>query len=266
MKKIIRYVLAAVIAVTGATAVNAQYATQPGQVYYLYTGGNIGRPIEWKPAVKTEQRYVIGISPLQLFNYGLKVNFEMELNVPGEWVQFELNGHWTPWYDNNSRYYYDSGWSSFVSGFDSFQRIVGAGIALGYKHIFSSSGWYINPVASFNFYSISYHDYDYVASKPDVDGFVYYTYERMMRNTKFYKPSFDFNIGKHFALSRSVFLDGYAGLGYSHSFYDGSHNVWYDSYNDHYYEEPLFADGMWAAGYRGLRLNFGLRFSVLWSR
>lgn len=245
MKNSIKPLIAGLTALMACVSLNAQnIAPQGGNVYYM----NEYRPslkIDWKPDTKDIQRYTVAIRPLYLTENGLKLDFEFELNKPGDWLRVELIGHHRRRF-NHGHYDYRSGWSTINSGYDTYHKLGGAGAGLAYKSMFTSNGWYYSVGAAFNYFNVghevlSYHPYV-------EDGITFYERGWKDVNAKYYKPEATVNIGKHFALSRSFFADMFLGLGFAYSFYEG---------------ENYFSDTPYAFGGRGLFINAGFRIGWL---
>lgn len=234
-----------------------------GKVYYSGQRQRLSKPpkqrlIDWLPEGETPQRYTIAIRPLQLFNNGLKADFEFELNKPGRWLQFSLAGYYAPQYDYTitmgeysfEDYWWGAGWENFMSDGETFEKLSGMGIGIAYKHIFSNSGWYWSAGISFSYYDLSqwisgYGYYDEYGTHIYLD--IYDTV-----NSKNYQSEANVNIGKHFALGRNVFLDVYAGIGGRYTFIVGFDN-WYMN------------DGLQSYQYTGFCVNAGFRLGWMWS-
>ena len=102
-------------------------------------------PNVWKPDYNAGKRYVIGIQPYNMLHFGLKLDFEMELDKPGKYLQFGLMGYYAPYnkdsyYYENSEYFLGDGWQIF--GGDSFDNPRGDARCLGLKQHFGPRGWF----------------------------------------------------------------------------------------------------------------------------
>lgn len=257
MNKYIKYIIATVI-FTGCVGAKAQMPqlVAPERIYYASAPPKT-RLINWLPEDTVSQRYTIALRPVYLSQNGLKIDFEYELAKPGKWLQFELIGHYAPEYNYNKEYYedyggyynyyYHSGWShSFLSGGERYHSLKGIGGGIAYKSISSNSGWYTSVGLTFNYFDVGY--YGAVYTKYMEDGIEKIVREEKLTGKKFYKPEIYFNIGKHMAITRSIFLDAYIGLGLTYSFYDGDNKFTYSNY---------------AFGGRGLIFNAGFRIGWL---
>lgn len=250
MKKQIRSTVIMLVLLTSATGMQAQEANY-NRVHYLKKPPKIN----WmSPSQEGQHRYTIALHPFYLANYGLKVDFEMELKQPGQWLQFEAIGRYTGWHSNDYKPgerqdLCTNGWDTIESGGKSFARMNGGGVGVAFKSMFQPNGWYFSIGVSFNFYNVFYSDYGYIPYQED--GLTFFKYDIGNQNVKFYKPGFDFNIGKQVAITKHLFLDGFLGIGYDYSFYDANGE---NSYNS----------GIFSYGYRGITLSGGFRIGWLW--
>lgn len=249
MKKLTNLIMLTLLSVAVSTAeLAAQTAEAPATgVYYLK------RPrtslIDWMPAESAGPRYTVALRPFYLVNSGLKADFEMELRQPGQWLQFELIGRYKGWYvplPNEP----SSGWETIESTGGKFQRLVGGGFGVAFKGFFRPNGWYFSAGLVFNYYGVWYRGYSYVAFEED--GAQYLRRADGMIRADYYKPGFHFDIGKHFALTRHLFVDAYVGVGYSYSFYDSRYRYVYNG------NHPF------SFVYRGLQVSGGFRIGWLW--
>ncbi len=211
------------------------------------------RLINWLPEGETPRRFTIAVRPFQLLSHGLKADFEMELATPGQWVQFSLSGYHTSWYDhtrNNGNYTYYSdygGWEGdFLSGTGLFEKLGGAGLGVAFKSMISDAGWYWNAGIVFTYYDVHHKQRGYYSFVED--GMEFYEYSSRIVRSHFYQTGFNVNIGKHFALSRNMFFDGYVGLGYQHTYTNGTDDF----------------GRMLGFGYSGLYFSGGFRIGWMW--
>lgn len=134
-----------------------------------------------------------------------------------------------------------------LSGYDTFNKMEGYNGGISFKSMWSPRGWYYKVNASLDYFRVWY-DYNTYFDYTDSDGIRKYEWAESEGDTKFYKPSLTFDIGKHFALGRRLFLDGFIGLGYAWNFHEGAL-----SYNDNPY----------TFGGDGFYFNWGFRIGVL---
>lgn len=253
MKKYTKYIIAAALLTMSWNlgAQDSRYIFQPAPFQpRTYK-------INWMPQTTEGQRWTVAFRPIYLAQNGLKIDFEFELARPGDWLRIELAGHHRRKFtdkDVEDRWWgYESGWSHMASGYDDYTKMSGAGIGLGFKSMWSPRGWYYNAQFTFNFFNVRYNTYSYRESTNE-DGLRIWQKGWGEDKTRFYKPEVTFNVGKHFALGRRLFLDGYAGLGYSWNFSEGT----YDGYS--------FSDNAYAFGGRGLFFNLGFRIGMLFGQ
>jgi hypothetical protein len=240
------------------TRYDRQRNTNNSRVYYDGYRNVLQMRINWLfPEEETPRRYTIAVRPFQLVNDGLKVDFELELNTVGQWLQFSLAGYYKPQFDpykysDDDGFYYDrrkTGWTNWLSDNDEFQKFGGVGIGVAFKSMISNNGWYWNAGINFTFYNVSYKAYGTYEFYED--GMQFWHNELRTVKTQYYKPGFNVNIGKHFALSRNLFLDAYAGLGYERTYKGG---VLTDS----------FGDSMFSFNHDGVYFSGGFRIGWMW--
>lgn len=169
--------------------------------------------IDWKESPGGSSRYTVAIRPFYLINFGLKLDFEFELNHAGQWLQFEIAGRNSGWNRNNEL------WEMPEAANAGFNKVDGFGVGVAYKNFFTSNGWYFSAGVVFNYYNVHHMGGTFVSFTED--GALYQRYESTMLATKYYKPGFNLNVGKHMALTKNLFLDAYIGLGYARSYTEG---------------------------------------------
>jgi hypothetical protein len=243
--KSIKYLLTAFL-LTASTTLFAQKGYDPshwridwqpdrGELYDALVSGKI-------------RRYTLAAHPYHLMKGGMKVDFEMELRDPGKWLQVGLMGYYVPenrWRDEPGELCHR--WGNLASGYEEFTEMVGVGAGIAYKSMFSHRGFYFNTGLLYNYYNVKNPESRYVAIPQG--GLTYYERTRVMGSTGYHQPTIFFNVGKHVALSRSLFIDAFTGIGYMYSIYNGGKTK---------YDEFV------SFGYRGSYLNLGLRLGVLW--
>ena len=249
MKKTANLILLTLLlAASLPAALSAQTGSVAGKAYYLDRSRGSGL-IDWMPVEQDGRRYTVALRPFYLINSGLKADFEFELRQPGQWLQFELIGRYKGWYDpmpEETHY----GWESIEAAKNRFQRMEGGGFGVAFKTFFRPNGWYFSAGVVFNYYGVWYDGYTYVSFEEE--GSSYLKREAGVIRADYYKPGFNFNIGKHFALTRNLFFDAYVGVGYAYSFYDSRHRFAFDGTNP------------FTFAYRGLLVSGGFRIGWLW--
>ena len=244
MKKTANLILLTLLlAASLPAALSAQTGSVAGKAYYLDRSRGSGL-IDWMPVEQDGRRYTVALRPFYLINSGLKADFEFELRQPGQWLQFELIGRYKGWYDpmpEETHY----GWESIEAAKNRFQRMEGGGFGVAFKTFFRPNGWYFSAGVVFNYYGVWYDGYTYVSFEEE--GSSYLKREAGVIRADYYKPGFNFNIGKHFALTRNLFFDAYVGVGYAYSFYDSRHRFAFDGTNP------------FTFAYRGLLVSGGFR-------
>ncbi len=227
------------------------------QEYYTYRVMRT-QLIDWEPEAKGPQRYTVAINPFHLVNKGLKFDFEVELDTPGNWFGTSLTGYYAPprregsWWrslDGNDR-------NTINSGGDDYNKMWGIGTSAMYKNIFHPRGWYFQTGLLLEFFRVTTLKYGFAPYNED--GLTFYEEGMYPETRSYFKPSAVFNLGKHMALSQRCFFDMFIGLGFSYSIYKR-----HDDVLDHngYYQGDF--SGMYGFAYRGFYPNWGFRFGVL---
>ena len=223
--------------------------------------------IDWL-AENTPQRYTVAVNPFYLVNNGMKFDFEYELPEPGRWIQMSLTGYIAPPRDDRSYYWwwgYGDGNNRFTpnSSWDYYNKMWGIGASALYKHMWHRRGWYFSTGITLEFYRVGRIETGYIPYKED--GLTFYNTGEYTRMMSFVKPTAQFNVGKHMALSRRCFFDMFIGLSYSYSIYDT--DKYFRNDNDHYTYYDWDYQGMYGFARRGFNVNMGFRFGVLlWNK
>ncbi len=205
--------------------------------------------IDWHPEQQTYQRYTVSVSPLMVFNNGLKFDFERELPRPGHWIGTSLSVYFAPALDGSREPYNDR--ASFNSAFYDYHRMWGLGTSLTYKYTFGHRGWYMATGINLDFYRVGVAADAFVPYREE--GMTFYEYGIALETRSFVKPTARFIMGKHLALSRRCYFDLYAGVGLSYSIYDrGVPRGYHHDFDD-----------LGGFGYRGPTIITGFRFGVL---
>jgi hypothetical protein len=217
-------------------------------------------PINWRPERATHQRYTVSVSPFRLASNGIKFDFERELTRPGHWFGTSLAVYIAS--PRNNRYAYGgmgNNHSSFLSSWDSYHRMWGVGSSAMFKNTFSPRGWYFSTGMVAEFFRVGVVGDRY---EPYVEeGLTYYHHTSGLETRSYLKPTLQFNIGKHMALSQRIYLDVFGGLGLSYSLHRRAPRSYYDTYYDWYDYQPFSEIGGFA--YRGLVFTGGFRVGVL---
>ena len=263
-----RILLSALMAIALTAGFTAQTSAQEVYSYTETRTRTRTLKIDWRPEQKNYQRYTVSVSPLMVFNNGLKFDFEKELPRSGHWLGTSLSVYFAPrsggagaeWYNDRS---------SFNSGFDDYHRMWGVGTSASYKYTFGRRGWYFATGLMLDFFRVGVATRAFVPYQED--GMTYYDYGNAIDTRSYFKPTARFVMGKHMALSRRCFFDLYAGMGISYSIYEeGGHRI-----DDYYYSDSWSSSVMhYGRGrqrfndvggfaYRGLTIVTGFRFGVL---
>lgn len=190
-------------------------------------------------------KYTLAIQPFYMYNGGLRLDFEKQLDNPRNWLQLNIAGYYLPMRENSYEY-----WETPNSDFDNFSGLKGGGIGAAYKSIFYGTGIYYSAGLNYAHYRVSYPSFEFV--KYQEDGLTFYEGRETTINQIFNKFTSSLCIGVQSSLNRTFFFDTYLGLGYSYSFYDK--NKW------------AMNDNPWSFGHRGFHLTGGIRFGVAFGR
>jgi hypothetical protein len=233
-------------------------------------------PIDWRPDSTAVQRYTVAVNLLMPFNNGLKADFEYELNTPGEWLQAGLVGYVAPRVSKPVRYADYSGLRKFNnryspnSGDDYYRNMWGFGVSGLFKKMWHPRGWYFSTGLMLEFYRVGHVENGLIPFEEE--GLNFYEGSTYVNTRSYFKTTAQFNVGKHFSLSKRCFIDVFFGLSYSHSFYNSkldprSEASFMKEDNSNYYDYVYKFSGMNGFARRGPNLNCGVRFGVLlWDR
>ena len=210
----------------------------------------------------TQKKFTFAFQPLQLFNWGLRADFEMRLgNGPG-WLQFGPAVYYKK-YDNKNddpHYIYEgNGYRYYYNHFDDyhnfdlrvpFSKIMGGGLDVNYKYFLDVRRSFYNAAGlSFTRFNIDYWGMgwdNYVE-----DGLQYHAYALDYRTQHINRLGFNFFFGYQPPVSNAFLFDIFWGLAYRHSFSDK--------------DKPSFNRNMFSYGHTGIvfltgmRLGFGLK-------
>jgi hypothetical protein len=265
MKKAIYLLSVAALLVAAVIGTCEQASAQERYTYIKRNGRPKTIPINWKPdSLMPYKRYTVAFSPLHLINSGIKFDFEAELRRrQGEWLQTSLILYVSPPKEGGNYYRrYGNNRSRFNSGFDDYYRMWGVGTSFMFKKMLNRRGWYFITGIKFEYYHVEANSkglFPYVE-----DGLTFWEDDIRLFEQSFFKPTLQFNMGRHFSISRECFFDLWVGLSYSYSIYDSS-KAMQQTYggNDTY---TLFS-GVDGFARRGVSPNGGFRFGVLlWKR
>lgn len=198
-------------------------------------------PIDWEESPDSVNRYAVAIRPFYLVNLGLRADFEFELKGGGQWLQFDMTWRHSGWHRNDFLEIPESANAEF-------NKIDGFGVGVAYKNFFTPNGWYFSAGIVFNYYNV--YRYGGMFANIIEDGSLYQKYQIGMVATRYYKPGFNINIGKHMSLTRNLFLDAFIGVGYARSYCEGT-NI-------------FDRDNPFTMAYSGILCSGGFRIGWMW--
>ena len=217
----------------------------------------LGESIKPPPYFLKQKKITVAVQPLQLFNWGLRHDFEIRLgNGPG-WLQFGLTGYFNNFEDDidNPRYHYDGrnfvdrNWFEFRLR-EPISKLTGYGLDVNYKRFVNPSRTvYIATGLAYARFNIKYLGLtwkDYIE-----DELLYHAYVLDFRTQEINRWGVNTYFGYQPAFRRLFLFDLFWGLGWRSSFSDSN--------------KPSFDRHMLSYGYTGIvfltgvRIGFGLR-------
>ncbi len=205
-----------------------------------------------------QKKYTFAVQPMQMFNWSLRLDFEMRLGDGPGWLQFGPAVYYSPdettenpryYYGDRGDYYYSDEWID-VNMREPYSHMKGVGLDVNYKR-------YVNPARSiyfagglsYTYFKIKYWGrkwYDYVE-----DGLMYYEYGLIYRNQHINRVGINTYFGYQIPTRNAFLFDMFLGIAYRYSFYGQ--------------ENPKFNETMISYGRRGfvfmtgVRIGFGLK-------
>ncbi len=200
---------------------------------------------------KLYPKYTFAVQPLYLINGGLRFDFEQQLQSQKEWLQYSIMGYYyqPKTYDNYYNGYSYFRWEPFYSDFDSFSAFKGVGAGLAYKY-FLPRFFYISPGVNYSYFNVAYKEYAF--SPYNEDGLTFYEYGYMPFEQNFHKLKSEVTVGIQSTLRKLIFVNVYAGFGYTYSFFDEN--------------KAAMNNSIFSFGYRGLTLTAGFRVGITLDR
>ena len=190
---------------------------------------------------KNVYNYSIGVQPLYLFNTGLRIDFEKRLKDPRQMLQVSAIGYLLPKRDEPYEY-----WETLlVEDHYNVNKLLGGGLALDYKYFpFRLANFlYFSGGLSYHYFDVRYDGFKFISYQED--GMTFYEPQWGEIKQVFNKVGGNVLFGLQTAPHRRVFVDGYIGIGYTHSFYDeDKHHI---------------DDNMFNVGYRGVTFVTGIK-------
>ena len=189
-------------------------------------------------ATQESFKNTLAVQPLYWLNNGLRIDYERQLKTPYHWLQVSAIGYyvedenafWTLW--NNS---------------PDINSAWGAGLEVNYKYFPYGKIFYVSGGLSAAHFSVQYDKINYIYSSYTGEGLTYYEpdWETVEESSSFGRLGMNFYAGVQNRHSRHFLIDGYAGFGRVHTFYD----------KDKYYPDSYLN----SLSYRGLTLTIGFR-------
>ena len=195
---------------------------------------------------RSQKKYTFTFQPFQLFNSGLKFDFEVRLGDGPGWLQFSPAVYYATKdeYDHYDRYYNQN--FCFACR-EPYSKLSGGGLDVNYKH-------FLNPRRTFYMAAgvtctIFYLDYwgdawnDYTE-----DGLSYHGYEYGLHTQHINRVGINYYLGYQIPTRRAFMYDMFWGLSYRHSYSDKN--------------KLSFNDNMFSYGYSGVVFIAGVRIGI----
>jgi hypothetical protein len=206
--------------------------------------------------LSTQKKFTVAFQPLQLFNWGLRTDFEMRLGDGPGWLQFGPTFYRVEREGDDHSYYHNStltnGCHHSFALREPFSKLRGAGLDVNYKrYIDPWRGLYMAAGLSYSHFDIGYNGEigewkDYMQ-----DDLLYHEY---VSTPGFYSQNIHRLGINHFLgyqiPSRHAFLfDVFGGISYRYSMAMDKN-------------KPAFNDDTLSYGYTGFLLFVGVRFGI----
>ncbi len=187
--------------------------------------------------------WVMGI-PQHLFNNGIRIELDKELNQPGRWITL------------SPIVYYRGKEANWISERNGFESLRGGGLNIYYRFYPSPSG------KTFNFYLMTGGGYEFISFKVrgiqweimENEGLQYYTMDdSAFLNSHLHTFEIRATAGFKLLLDKHLAIDVFAGPGIGYSFIGGGNNTIFPGY-----------DGYYRYGKNGIGIAAGIRVGVGW--
>jgi len=206
------------------------------------------------PGLLRQKKFTVAVQPLQIFNWGIRHDFEFRLDKGPGWLQFGTTFYYAPLFENDDypRYYdgYDYGYNGYGILRESFSGLKGGGLDVNYKR-------FVNPArtvyfatglayARFNVKYVGLSWKDFIE-----DGLQYHTFETGYHTQAINRWGINAYFGHQPGFRRSFIFDMFWGLGWRYSFSDAN--------------KPSMNRNIFSYGYTGIvfltgvRIGFGIK-------
>ncbi|MDD2437251.1 MAG: hypothetical protein PHG27_03165 [Massilibacteroides sp.] len=192
----------------------------------------------------TYPKFILSTKPFLLFDGEYKINFEMPLKSPQDWVGIGLSGFYLPEKHNRT-------WSTrnTINYGDELFGLKGAGVDLTYKHFFLPRMVYVGGDLSYGYYQTKVEDF--ILRPFEENGLTLYEYTYGKTTKDFNRIASQVYVGISSSIQKMIFVDAYLGVGYTHGFYKD--------------DTPRF-DSLFGFGYKGVYPVLGLRVGIAFGR
>ncbi len=207
--------------------------------------------------LRHQKKYTIAIQPVQLFNWGLRFDFEVRLGDGPGWLQFGPTGYYSiyggskdnpDYYYSGDKYYYE--WDYHLDIREPLTQLKGGGLDINYKRFVNPQrSFYVAGGLSYAKFDIEYWGrewYDYVE-----DGLDYHEYRLCYHDQNIDRIGINTYFGYQFPKRRAFLLDMFIGVAYRYSFYNKS---------GYEFDETMISYGRRGLVFlTGVRIGFGFR-------
>ena len=207
------------------------------------------------PYSLTQKKYTFATQPMQLFNWGLRFDFEKRLGDGPGWLQFGPAVYYSLEEDYNSpygyydanRYYYDEEFGFFR---EPYSKMRGGGLDVNYKRFINPArSFYLAAGLSYTYFNIKYWGMawtDYTE-----DGLEYHEYKPDYLTQHINRLGVNTYFGYQIPTRKAFLFDMFVGMAYRHSI-SNKNKQSFDNYMISYgYTGFVFLTG--------IRIGFGIR-------
>ncbi len=221
----------------------------------MQNGNDANDPPATRLYSKHQKKYTFAIQPMQMFNWSLRLDFEIRLGDGLGWLQFGPAIYGSPnestnypkyYYDEYGDYHYPDVWFH-LNLREPYSHMKGAGLDINYKRFVNPArSFYFAAGLSYTYFKIKYWGrewYDYIE-----DDLEYREYRLDYQDQQINRIGVNTYFGYQIPTRKAFLFDMFWGIAYRYSFYEK--------------ENPIFNEYMISYGRRGLVFLTGVRIGV----
>ena len=205
------------------------------------------------PYSPSQKKYTFAVQPMQLFNWSLRLDFEMRLGDGPGWLQFGPAVYYSLEEENRDYYYdgahYHDDWYGIYFR-EPYSKMRGGGLDVNYKRFINPArSFYLAAGLSYTHFNIKYWGRTWTDYTED--GLDYHEYGLDYQTQHINRLGINTYFGYQIPTRRAFLFDMFVGLAYRHSLSDKN--------------KPAFDDNMISYGRTGtvfttgVRIGFGIR-------